>query len=125
MSNLRTFIIEDNPVILGSLIAMLEDLSDVTVVGSVGDEFEAVRELKNRQGQVDLCIVDIFLKSGSGLGVLRQTQAMNLDARRVVLSNCVTADIRSRCLALGADRVFDKSSEIEELIDYCDHAARH
>ena len=111
--------------ILGSLIAMLEDLSDVTVVGSVGDEFEAVRELKNRQGQVDLYIVDIFLKSGSGLGVLRQTQAMNLDARRVVLSNYVTADIRSRCLALGADRVFDKSSEIEELIDYCDHAARH
>jgi DNA-binding NarL/FixJ family response regulator len=123
MSTLRTFIVEDNPVILNNLIATLEELSDVQVVGSVGSEREAVSELQRREGQVDLVIVDVFLTSGSGLGVLRSTQDMKLPARRVVLSNYATPDMRRRCLELGADRVFDKSSELEELIAYCDDKA--
>ena len=124
MSKLRTFIVEDNPVILNNLIATLEELSDVQVVGSVGSEHEAVSQLQDRVGQVDLVIVDVFLTSGSGLGVLRSTQNLKLAARRVVLSNYATADMRRRCLELGADRVFDKSSELEELIAYCDTAAQ-
>ena len=124
MSKLRTFIIEDNPVILNNLIATLEELSDVQVVGSVGSEYEAVSELQERADQVDLVIVDVFLTSGSGLGVSRTTQNLKLAARRVVLSNYATADMRRRCLELGADRVFDKSSELEELIAYCDIAAK-
>ena len=123
MPTLRTFIVEDNPVILNNLIATLEELSDVEVVGSVGSEHEAVNESTARDGQVDLVIVDIFLKSGSGLGVLRSAQDLKLPARRVVLSNFATPDMRQRCLDLGAEQVFDKSSELEELIAYCDKAA--
>lgn len=123
MPTLRTFIVEDNPVILNNLIATLEELSDVEVVGSVGSEHEAVNELTARDGQVDLVIVDIFLKSGSGIGVLRSAQDLKLPARRVVLSNFATPDMRQRCLDLGAEQVFDKSSELEELIAYCDKAA--
>jgi DNA-binding NarL/FixJ family response regulator len=37
----------------------------------------------------------------------------------VVLSNYTTPDVRLKCLALGADRVFDKSNDIEALIAYC------
>lgn len=123
MSTLRTFIVEDNPIILNNLIATLEELADVQVVGSVGSEREAVNELKQREGQVDLVIVDVFLTSGSGLGVLRHAQELQLPARRVVLTNYATSDMRRRCLELGADRVFDKSSELEELIAYCDDKA--
>jgi hypothetical protein len=36
-----------------------------------------------------------------------------------VLTNYATADIRRRCEVLGANRVFDKSHELEDLIDYC------
>jgi hypothetical protein len=28
--------------------------------------------------------------------------------------------MRETCAKLGADRVFDKSSELEELLNYCD-----
>jgi hypothetical protein len=31
--------------------------------------------------------------------------------------------MRQRCLQLGADQVFDKSGEIEALIDYCNRLA--
>jgi hypothetical protein len=31
--------------------------------------------------------------------------------------------MRRKCLALGADRVFDKSNEIDALVLYCDQLA--
>ena len=37
----------------------------------------------------------------------------------VVLSNYATQDMRGKCLQLGADEVFDKSHDIEGLIEYC------
>jgi DNA-binding NarL/FixJ family response regulator len=36
-----------------------------------------------------------------------------------MLSNYATPDIRRKCLELGADRVFDKSNDIDALIAYC------
>ena len=123
MSTLKTYIVEDNPVILNNLIATLEELADVKVVGSVGNEQDAVRELEQRASELDLVIVDIFLTAGSGLGVLRKAREMNLPARRVVLSNYATVDMRRRCIEMGADQVFDKSSELEELITYCEKMA--
>ena len=123
MSTLKTYIVEDNPVILNNLIATLEELADVQVVGSVGNEQDAVRELEQRASELDLVIVDIFLTAGSGLGVLRKAREMNLPARRVVLSNYATVDMRRRCIEMGADQVFDKSSELEELITYCEKMA--
>ena len=37
----------------------------------------------------------------------------------MVLSNYATADMRKRCAQLGADAVFDKSNEIDALVEYC------
>jgi len=37
----------------------------------------------------------------------------------VVLSNYATPDVRMRCAQLGVDAVFDKSNEIDALVDYC------
>jgi hypothetical protein len=36
-----------------------------------------------------------------------------------VLSNYATEEMRARCLAAGADRVFDKSREIDLLVGFC------
>lgn len=123
MSPLRTFIVEDSTIILDNLVATLEELADVKVVGAMPDEQSAIDWIRDCNGSLDLIIVDIFLKSGSGLGVLRALQDTGVVARRVVLTNYATPDIRRRCVALGAARVFDKSGELEDLIDYCSHMA--
>ena len=68
-------------------------------------------------------IVDIFLTRGSGPGVLSATRVRAPQQTMVVLSNYVTAEVRRRCLELGAARVFDKSNEIEALILYCTELA--
>ena len=119
MQPLKTFIVEDSPVIRENLIATLEELVPVKLVGSAEDEATAVHWLLLPQQQVDLVIIDIFLKAGSGLGVLRAAGAMQHGAKLVVLSNYATPDMRRKCLELGADRVFDKSHDIDALISYC------
>ena len=116
---LKTFIVEDSPVIRENLIATLEELVPIRVVGTAEDEPTAVAWLGSDQNQADLVIVDIFLKSGSGLGVIRHAQRLGKPYTMVVLSNYATEEIRRKCLELGVDRVFDKSNEIDALIDYC------
>ncbi len=120
---LNTYIVEDSPVIRENLIATLEELVPVRVVGTAEDEATALRWLAHPGQLVDLVIVDIFLKSGSGLGVLRAAQELHPRYRLVVLSNFATPDMRRKCLALGADRVFDKSTEIDALVLYCERLA--
>ncbi len=119
MMALRTYIVEDSPVIRESLIATLEELGPVAVVGTAEDEATAVRWLTRPGNDFDLVIVDLFLKQGSGLGVLRAVYGLKPRRHMVVLSNYATKDMRRKCLELGADRMFDKSHEIDALIEYC------
>ena len=123
MFKLKTYIVEDSPVICESLIATLEELVAVKVVGTAEDESTAVQWLAQAENRCDLVIVDIFLKGGSGLGVLRAVHDMPNRFSLVVLSNYATKDMRRKCIDLGADRVFDKSNEIDALILYCDRLA--
>ena len=73
---LNIYIVEDSPVIREDLIATLEELVPVRVVGTAEDEATALSWLSEPGRRVDLVIVDIFLKAGSGLGVLRAAQAL-------------------------------------------------
>ena len=119
MSQLKAFIVEDSPVIRENLVAALEEMAPIDVVGTAEDEAGAVSWLATSQNRCDLVVVDIFLKSGSGLGVLKSVANAGLPTKLVVLSNYATPDMRRKCLELGADRVFDKSNEIDALILYC------
>ncbi|OYU92907.1 MAG: hypothetical protein CFE45_21705 [Burkholderiales bacterium PBB5] len=124
MPALKTYLVEDSPVIRENLIATLEELGPVQVVGSADSEADALSWLLRADPPVDLVIIDLFLHGGSGLGVLRGLQP--LAGRRpqlVVLSNYATPDMRRKCLALGADRVFDKSHDIDALVQYCHQLA--
>lgn len=123
MQRLKTYIVEDSPVIRDSLIAALEEMAPIDVVGVAEDEASAVRWLGERNNTADLVIVDIFLKQGSGLGVLRWADRMPSPRTMVVLSNHATPEIRRKCAELGANKVFDKSNELDALMLYCERLA--
>ena len=116
---LKTYIVEDNPAIRDALIATLEELAKVENVGVADTEDEGKAWLINNPTSWDMAIVDLFLKQGSGLGVLAACKERTSKQKLVVLSNYATADIRRRCALIGVDAVFDKSSEINELVNYC------
>lgn len=117
--SLRCFLVEDNGLILRELIDTLQEMLPLQVVGHAGDQTSACTWLEESGQDIDLMIADIFLKKGTGLEVLKFANQSKLECRKVVLTNYATPEMRIQCAVLKADRVFDKSSELEELIEYC------
>ena len=120
----KTYLVEDNPVIRENLVGFLEDVADATVVAHAAGEREAVDWLAHHRDGWDMAIVDLFLEEGNGLGVLDAVRRRAAHQKVVVLSNYATPDMRARSKALGADAFFDKSAEIELLLDYCERLSR-
>ena len=116
---LKTYIVEDNVTIRENLVGTLEELTCISAIGFAETEAEASQWLTDHADDWELAIVDLFLKQGSGLGVLQTCRARRPHQKVVVLSNYATPDIRKRCAQCGVDAVFDKSNEIDALIDFC------
>jgi DNA-binding NarL/FixJ family response regulator len=116
---LKVLLIEDSPVIRKNLTEFLEELAPIRVVHSVDEQDDAICWLEDPSHECDLAIIDIFLRRGTGLAVLEAAASMSRPICLLVLSNTATADMRRRCLQLGAHAVFDKSNEIDELLAYC------
>ncbi len=121
---IKTYVVEDNPTIRDNLIATLEELVGVNTVGTAETEREGVDWLTNSNNAWDLAIVDLFLKQGTGLGVVSACKNRLPHQKVIVLSNYATQDVRKQAALLGVDAVFDKSTEIEQLLAYCDNCSQ-
>ncbi|MDM0022550.1 response regulator [Variovorax saccharolyticus] len=120
----KTYLVEDNPIIRDNLVGFLEEIADATVVAHASGEDEAVSWLRKHGENWDLAIVDLFLDQGNGLGVVDACRHRAPHQKVLVLSNYATPDVRARSKALGADAFFDKSAEIDQLLDYCERLSR-
>ncbi|MBX3588618.1 MAG: response regulator [Ramlibacter sp.] len=117
----RAYIVEDSATIRENLIETLRELALVDPVGTAETEQEGRDWLARNGAQWDLAIVDLFLREGSGLNILEACRWRKPGQKMIVLSNHATRDVRWRCTQLGADAVFDKSTEIDALLEYCIH----
>jgi len=124
VSTLKIVLIEDSPALRELLSGMIRDIGGVEVIGAVDAEDQALAVLQ--QYRPDLAIIDLELTQGSGLNVLREICAQperypGLHA--VVFSNHAHASVRERCRMLGADAFFDKTFQMDDLLDYLQGAA--
>lgn len=117
---LAVFVVEDNAELQESLVGTLEELTCVKVVAGATTEEAASRWIAGHSDW-DILLVDLFLKGGSGMRLVQQVQRARPDQKIIVFSNYVNASVRKRCAQLGVDAVFDKSTEIDALVDYCSH----
>ena len=112
----RVFLVEDNAAISETLLGAVEEVAGVEVVGMADCEADATLWLTEHSDDWDVALVDLFLRDGSGLGVVRDCQGRRTDQKIVVLTN-YAEQIRQQCALLGADRVFEKS-DIDLVIEY-------
>lgn len=124
---LRVVLVEDSLAIRARLIAMIEAVDDCRVVACYDSELDALAWMQDQP--FDLAVIDLDLREGSGFGILKALQAQPASrmngTRRVVLTNHGSPRVRAICLGLGADAFFDKSSQIEELLDYIAEQPKH
>lgn len=121
---LTTILIEDSAQIRENLLAAMAELLDVNVVAFAESPADAILALNTYKDTWQLVILDLFLRDGSGLSVLRAFQERRAEQHIVVLTNYATHEMRQRCIGLGADAVFDKSTELEAFFELCSQYSR-
>lgn len=115
---LRILLVEDHARVAEELGGTLEELARAEVVGIAQAEDEACRWMDERTQACDVALIDVLLMQGTGLGVLEHIARYERPPRRVIVTNYATPDMRRRCRELGAEAVFDKSTEIDQLVDW-------
>ena len=117
---LRVLLVEDSPLLRGRLENMISQHAAFKVTGLAAAEAEAVEKLDSVP--YDVIVVDVELRPGSGIGVIRQARTRNKDPKDgahvwiIVLTNYDLPTVRERCMQAGADHFLDKMREIDQLI---------
>jgi two-component system OmpR family response regulator len=114
-TKLRVVIVEDSAIIRARLAEALAEIPNVEIVGHAETEADAVTLL--RRGEWDAAVLDLQLKQGTGLGVLK---TVGHDARPertkiIVFTNYAFPQYRERSMLLGADFFFDKAREFHRI----------
>ena len=111
----RILVVDDSEVICNRLCSMLSEIDNVDVVGqarNASDGYELYGTLKP-----DIIILDIRLPDENGISLLKKIKAENSEITIVMFTNYPYLAYKKRCFELGADHFFDKSTELQKLID--------
>jgi DNA-binding NarL/FixJ family response regulator len=110
---LKVLLVEDSPVICGLISGIINEVPGVRVAESVGSERDAIEAVARLD--VDVVILDLQLRKGTGFGVLRALRDMPKKPIVVVLTNFALKSYRETALALGARNFLDKSRDYDRL----------
>ncbi len=122
----RVFIVEDSPVIRERLTESVSSPGRIEVVGYAESEANALAAL--RHAEWDAVILDLQLKEGNGLRVLKALREGREGKLVIVLTNYAFPQYRQRSEQLGADYFFDKSREyhrVREVLEQRAAVAHH
>jgi DNA-binding NarL/FixJ family response regulator len=125
---LRVLLVEDSKVLTERLAEAIRQISEVELIGTADTEAGALAAIKREP--VDVIILDLHLKQGTGFGVMRGLPAGPSKPRIVVLTNYDLPEYKNAAIALGATHFLDKARDYgrlpEVLQEICEtHAAKH
>ena len=112
---LRVLLVEDSKVLTERLTEAIRQISDVDLVGTADSEAGALAAVK--RDAVDVIILDLHLKQGTGFGVLRATADLPRRAVTVVLTNFALSEYQREASALGVRYFLDKAREFERIAE--------
>ena len=107
----RVLLVEDSRVLADRMRETLAALDDVEVVASVTDEAAAVAAV--RDNQVDVIVLDLQLKEGTGFGVMERLGKVR--PLVIVFTNYMLPEYQRLASALGVEYFLNKSRDYERL----------
>lgn len=107
---MRAYIVEDSKLVRDRLLALLEDIDGLEIVGMAGN-IEAASENIFRL-QPDAVLVDIKLPDGNGLEILKKIQLCGLKIIPIVITMDPYPEHRKLAIERGAAYFFDKAKEL-------------
>jgi len=120
--SLKVLLVEDSKVLTERLSEVINQIADVDLVGAVDNEKEAVLRVKREA--VDVMILDLHLKQGTGFGVLRALAKSSLRPNVIILTNYDLPEYKNAALALGATYFLDKARDYDRIPEVLDEICR-
>ena len=111
--SLRVLLVEDSPVLTEHLTEAIQQITDVSLIGTADTEAAAVAAVKSES--VDVIILDLHLRQGTGFGVMRALAMKQPPPRIIILTNYDLPEYRKAALALGATYFLDKARDYNRL----------
>jgi len=111
--SLKVLLVEDSKVLAERLSEVINQIADVDLVGAVDNEQEAVSRVKREA--VDVMILDLHLKQGTGFGVLRALAKTPVRPNVIILTNYDLPEYKNAALALGACYFLDKARDYDRI----------
>jgi DNA-binding NarL/FixJ family response regulator len=103
-------LVEDSVLLAARLVQFIQRLLYAQVVATVDSESDAIRHLY----ESDVVVLDLHLRKGTGLGVLRALNGAT-HPKVIVLTNFSLPEYRRAAEALGAYAFLDKSRDFGRL----------
>jgi len=107
-------IADDHPVVRDALHRLLDNVEDITVVGTAADGREAVALVL--QVKPDVVLIDVEMPELDGIGAIRELKDAGSSARVVVLTTFSDRERILRALDAGALGYLLKDAEPDEII---------
>jgi two-component system OmpR family response regulator len=113
VQGLKALLVEDSSVLAERLADVIGEIQEFDLVGVVDSEAAALAEIKKRR--LDVVLLDLHLKEGTGFGILRALAAMHVKPYVVVLTNHDSVEYERQAIALGAQCFLDKARDFHRL----------
>jgi DNA-binding NarL/FixJ family response regulator len=111
---LSILLVEDSKLIAERIGEMITAIPDMRLVTTVDSEREALALLSSQA--IDVVVLDLHLREGTGFGVLRGLAARDAPrAAAIVLTNYDLAEYRRAATTLGARAFLDKARDFDRL----------
>ena len=106
-------VVDDSEILQDKLKLMLSSIAYIDIIGSAKDESEAIEQVNTLLP--DVVILDLNLKTGSGVIVLRHTKKYHPEIKVMILTNHANDFYARACKNFHADRFLDKSFQFMEI----------
>ena len=110
---LQILLVEDSAVLADRLTELLNHIPGVNLVGTVDNEVAAVGIALSQP--IDVMILDLHLRQGTGFGVLRALAHQPRKTVAIVLTNYALPQYQRAVRALGVRYFLDKAREFERI----------
>ena len=110
---IKVLIVEDSSVLAQCMSDLITEIPEIDVIGVTDSEALALAAIGRRR--VDVVLLDLHLKQGTGFGLLRALAAMETKPCVVVLTNHHSDQYARDAVALGARYFLDKANDFDQL----------
>jgi DNA-binding NarL/FixJ family response regulator len=110
----RVFVVDDHPMVRRGLVQTINNEPDLAVCGQGEDTYAAVRAIG--EAQPDVAVVDISLKGGDGIELVKELKRQGLNTPVLILSMHDETLYAERALRAGARGYIMKQEAPETLV---------